>query len=516
METRAPNQMKMLKELVEISETVHYVPLSGMLNEKLYKTVFIPSGTRHIPYVLFEDGSEVEIKEYKNKESKECYSYFDLEGKRYVFNIQEIIWFQPGLVYSISMDAVKDFLENRIKERKELFELVSNQLNSYYDFCHPEELTVVAAHAIHTYILGPIGRTPYLLLDGEKNTGKSTLQNVMARLQYHGCFVGKSSIPAMARKIHYLQAAVNLDEFEKLDPTDRLAVVGILNSGAYASGTREIVNTEAKNSANQITVHRTFGAKTFSVNKANFHDSFLSRCIVINTVRNRKPVKDIHGLSADGEQEFQEIRNDLFCYTLKHGRAILKDIEETKQGLEAQQLYGRRTDIFAIILGIIKHFGGEVVSVQQYLNEREALDTEDDAQNDRVYFMLKFLGKLSGKASGETVEFENSDLLNAIMEGLEIDEITEKKYWPTASSVGRMLKRNKLIMGPKERKRVSGKGNIKYLIPKERIQEIIKRSNFDELDPKNSFTGSQEPSIQPGNEAVKDPVKASQDHSQTF
>ena len=506
----------MLKELVEISEPIQYVPLSGVLNGKHYKLVFVPSGMKHIAYVLFEDASEVEVKDYKDKETKGSYSYFDLEGKRYVFNTQEVVWFQPGLVYSIDMDAIKDFSAEKISERETLFEEVSTQLEDYYDFCHQEEKLIIAAYNIHTYILGALGRAVYLLLDGERNTGKSTLQNAMARLQYNGCFVGKSSIAAMARKIHFLGASSNLDEFEKLDSTDRLAVIAILNSGAYASGTREIVNMEAKKSQNQITVHRTFGAKTFSVNRVNFHDSFLSRCIVINTVRNRRPVKDIHALTTQGEAEFQKIRNNLFCYTLKHGHAIVEDIQAVKSELEGQQLYGRRTDIFAIILGIVKHFGGDVGRAQKYLSEREALDTEDDAQSDRVYFMLKFLVEASTRQHGYAVEFENSDLLNALIEGLEFGEETDHKYWPTASSVGRMLKRAKLVMGKNDRKRVPGKGNMKYCIPKERIFEIVQRSNFDDLIevlPKESFTPSQEGQLESENEAVNNIVNPSQSPS---
>jgi len=499
----------MLKDLIKINEPIHYASLSGVILGKYYRTVFPRCGTKFQPYVLFQDGSSAKVQLYKNKETKEEYNFFNYENKRYIYDIQEPIWFQSNLVNGVSNEGIESFLNDSIQDRTTLYERLREKIMEYYDFYHEEELDLVIAHAIHTYLLGLLGKAVYILLDGERNTGKSTLQNLLAMLQYNGCFVGKSSIAAMVRKVHFLGAAINLDEFEKLDPKEKAVVTGILNSGAYKSGTSEITNMDVKSGANQITVFHTFGAKTFSVNKSHFHNSFISRCIVINTIRNRKPVKNIYGLTEREKDDFQSLRDDLFSYTLKHCQDIQADIGVEKCLLDERKAFGRRADITAIVLGVIRHFGGDIEKVRGYLLAKEELDTEDEAQHDKMYLVLKYLTELYEWKESEYLEFSNQELLDYIEREINTED---SRYMPTASSVGKMLKRSKLVIGKNDRKRVAGKGNYKYVIPRQRVHEVIDRSGFEDLirsmPPIRSFTSSQKPHLTDSEACVKDSVNS--------
>ncbi|KKP37652.1 MAG: hypothetical protein UR28_C0028G0020 [Candidatus Peregrinibacteria bacterium GW2011_GWF2_33_10] len=485
----------MLKELLQINSQINYVGLSGIIESKFYHVVFIAMEMKYKAFAIFENGDHVEIKDSKGKTAK--YSFFDYNGKRYVINTQDHLWFQGNIVNAVNAEGIKNFLENKMKEPNIVYDAIKTKISNYYDFINLNELDIVVCHIIHSYLLGLLGKTFYLLLDGERNTGKSTLQNLMAKLHYHGCFGGKSSIASIVRKIHYLRASVNLDEFEKLDKDEKSVMTGILNTGAYASGTKEIVNLDNKGSSNQIQIFRTFGTKTFSVNKASFDESFISRAILINTVRNTKKVKSIYALTEDERSSFQNLTNDIFCICLKYGREIIKEIECKQLRLEDKGVYGRRSDILAIICGIKSYFTIDDADLFEYLISKEELDEEDCTDNDRLYHALKYLSNLLKNSEEHILEFSNEDLRNFVIQGLEIDVFDQ--YAPTAKSIGSLLKRSKLICDKKDRKRRGGKGNTLYLIPRERIRDIIERSGFKDLIgsiAETKFTSSQSLLIQ--------------------
>lgn len=321
------------------------------------------------------------------------------------------------------------------------------------------------------------------MLEGERNTGKSSLQSVMAQLQYNGSFSGKASMASLIRKVHFFGASVNIDELDKLHKDELKIATGILNSGMYANGTYEIVNLDGKKSKNQLKIYKTFSSKTFSANRAYFDDSLLSRCIVINTVRNRRQVKSIHEATEKERSHFQHLRDQLFAYCLVNGRVIHENIKSVQKELSDRGKYGRRSDIFSIIAGILKHFGANYEPILKYLNERENLDDESSFDS-RFYLTLNFLSQRI-VPSQKIVSFTNEELKNYIVEELEMDEYS--KYKPSSRSIGSLLKKHRIVENNNERHRMTsgeGKGKYEYRISTIKILELIDRSEFDDLKQK--------------------------------
>lgn len=488
----------MLKEILQIDESLTTVGLSGVIEGSHFHTVFVPFAMSYQPYTLFDDGTHVEVKPKGPKNGR--ISVFEYKGKAYTYNTQSELWFQAGVVNTLSPQGVQRFLDKESVDPGELYKRVRQAIAKYYDFVLSEELDIVVCHIIHSYMLGVLGKTFYLLLDGERNTGKSTLQNVMSLLQFNGCFSGKSTVASMVRKIHFLRASVNLDEFEKMDKDDKKVVTGILNTGAYASGTREIANLDAKSIQGQIQIFRTFGTKTFSVNRAAFDESFLSRCVVINTARNTRSVQSIYGLSESEQGNFQVLRDDLFLLGLKSGTAMYKVIQAKQMTLDDSGLFGRRGDIIAIICGIKEFCTGDSSSLQSYLMSREELDTEDTNEADRYYLTLKFLVGLLVKFSSNMIEFSNRELLDYLLEELQMEPGFQ--YAPSARSVGALLKRSKLITSKADRVRQGGSGSYAYRIPTKRVIDLVRRfghSDLIQMLPEPTFTCSQ-PHLEANNE----------------
>jgi len=490
--TDIPEAEKDLLRFINESTACKYIPFSGTLNGLFYQTVFVANEGIYLPYVLFENNSDIKVNlESKKRGEGQSYNYIELDGVKYIFNTQEQLWFKSNLVNTVDNQGIANFIQGKVPEKAQLIEKVKKIIADYYDFYDIQELDIVFAHIVHTYILGLLGKTFYLLLDGEKNTGKSSLQNVMALLQHNGCFSGNSTMASLVRKIHFLRASVNLDEIDKYDPRDKPVITGILNTGAYEGGTREITNMDGKNGSDQLRVYHTFSAKTFSVNKMKFDSSLLSRCQTIHTVRNRKMVKDVYSLPEEEKQIFQDLRNELFAYTLKHGRIIAKEIKLLQKN---SAHFGRKADIFSIILGIIKHFTEDCTYMRSYLNGKEEMEKEDDSQNDRLFHAMIFLLELAVKCQEQeqNIDFSNQDLTDYINKKLGL--LIGADFSATPASIGRLLKSNKIVQSSIDRKREPGKGNYKYIISKQRIAEIADRIGNDEFKnyiQKISFTGSQ-------------------------
>lgn len=466
--------------LIGKSEYTKYISISGQLADRFYQTVFVSDSGKYRPYVLFEDGTFLPVKlEKRSKDEGANYNYIELEGVKCIFNTQEQLWFQSNLVNTVDNQGITDFIEGQVPDRITLFQQVKELISQYYDFFNEVELLIVVAHVAHTYLLGLLGKTFYLLLDGEKDTGKSSLQNVMALLQHNGCFSGNSTMPSLVRKIHGLRASVNLDEIDKYDQKDKPIITGILNTGAYEGGTKEIVNMDGKKGSDQLRIYNTFSSKTFSANQVKFDSSFLSRCATIHTVRNKRHVKDVHTLTEEDKQQFQDLRNKLFAYCLKSGRSVVKEIKQIQL---SSGLYGRRADIFSIITGIISHFTGNADVVRSYLLEKEEMEKQDETDNDRLSQTIIFLLERSLYVdSSQTISFQNRELLNYLITGL--DPSSDYRFYPTASSVGRLLKRSKIVQNGADRKREAGKGNFSYVIPIPRIVEIAERMGNEDFKP---------------------------------
>lgn len=471
---------KELKILLMNGSKISKISLTGVLDDKFYHTIFIPEGQQFKPFLLLEDGTSYPVL-VKGKNPKDKYSYTDYKNQILIYNTGEPLWFAENLVEAPSKEGIMMVIDGKSPATKELYNELIKAIKEYYDFYNEQEAHMVTTHVIHTYFLGLLGQSFYLLLEGEKNTGKSSLQTVMSKLQFNGCFSGKATTSSLVRKIHFLGCSVNLDEFDKLGKDEKKTVTGILNSGMYANGTYEITNMNAKSGGrSQIQVFRTFSAKTFSANPTSFADSFISRCIVINTVRNTRPVKSIHKANETELERFQGLRNKLFAYCMLNGKKIRDDIDTVHAEFNENKSFGRRADVFSIICGILKHFGRDYKKIAKYLSERELIHQEDLTDN-RYHLVLRYLWeKMGPTVTSRFIQVTNEEIRQYVMKELQMDE--HSKYKPTPRSIGAILTKYRIIDKPGKRM-TSGinKGKYAYEIDVVKILERIERSSFEDL-----------------------------------
>lgn len=477
--------MKDLKSVLEKEGGVEHIRLSGLMNGKFYHTVFIPTGAMYEPCIIFEDGAHIEvITEYRDKKEKKnpLYNYIKNGDSYYIFDTGGPLWFNSRVINGPSKRGILKAINQEKISKAELYNQAKNVLSEYYDFYDEREVDIVFSHIIHTYILELIGKTFYLLLDGDPGTGKSSLQKLMAKLQYHGSFSGKSTVASMARKIHFLSASINFDELDKLPKDQLYTAIGILNTGAYKDATYEITNMDASSPEGQIKIFNTFSAKTFSTNDSRQLDSFLSRCVIINTVENRRPVSSIDGLKETERASIQEVQDLIFSFCLQNGRDISEFIKKVGKEISDEGRYGRSADIFSIIGGILSYFDLPYKETLEYLTKQEELDSSE-YHDDRYYITLKImLEKIHELTSDNHLIIGNYELVDYINKELQLDH--RSPYYCTSKSVGRMLRKKRILRGKDNIERYTSgenKGRTRYRIMLVEILEAIERSNFEDL-----------------------------------
>lgn len=472
-----------------------FIYLNGQIEGKLYSVIFIPTQDgQSKPFILFEDGSNIEV-ESDNKKS-----WFEHLGIRYGFLNGPKLEYAPEVIHYPSNQAFQLIVGRISVDKHELYKDLKELVNDYYDFYCEEEMRIVIAHIIHTYLISSIGSTFYLFLEGEINTGKSSLQKIMSLLQYNGCFIGQTTIPVLARKLHHFQSTVNIDEFDKAfkQKDEQIKALGFLDSGFYKGGTYEITDQNGKTLREQIRIIQTFSAKTFSANKTLLAQSLESRCVTIHTVRSNRPTKNVNRISEDERVRINTIRDKLFAYSLMNGKNIISNIELVSEELAGNKEFNRQAEILSIICGIEKEFDQDD-KVRNYLTEKRELNEEDSKEKDRAYIMFEFLlGKcvLAGTAV-EKINFTNAELVEHINEKLGFEEETgedvpfgkgyRNKYESTPSSVGKMIKLHKVIVSNQERRRATyglEKGKWEYSVAKARVIDLLKRSSYKEIQEK--------------------------------
>lgn len=455
-------------------------------NGLLYWTIPIQVNHKYYFVVLTEDkrilqvvnrfaelkktlGSDEDIPE------DERYFYFDYDEVRYKY--PQELFFKDGYNINIPSKRIFELLKTQI-DKKKLFDKLKNSLKEYFDHSSDLEYSLLLPSVIITYIGFGLGRTLYTILQGIEDTGKSTLQRWFASVQMNGRFGGHSTIPVSVRLLHFFGASLNQDEIEKMNKDEKVIFFGVANSGFDISGTYELVNTNKKKLQDQIEVLRTFGFKSFSANDLfGFDRSFLSRCYELICTRKNRTTKDIRKLNEQERKNFQEMTDELFVYCLTHYKDIEKDITDMQALLESEGTFGRKTDINAIILGIIKHFQGTYDDEKKELEAKQGLERLENNISTKDSLVLTFIANIFKEkqvSSINSIEVTNKEL----REHLDNEAGQEGKK-TSSRTIGAILRKYNLIVREDQAKR-EDKG-YKYFISLADFKDQIGRFRFNEV-----------------------------------
>lgn len=484
-----------LQQLKNQNLKTNRVRISGKLNNgKLFWTIFPIYKNQNVPFVVTEDKKIIQVKEETEticnrkgepiKKKKLGIFFFEYEGERYQF-IYPLFYDGSHGINSIDNGVFK-FLELSPKKH-EIYGDTVKEIKNHFDHSNELEYNFMFSSEIITYIQWGVGKTYYEMISGKEDTGKSTRQILNSYLQMNGWFGGKGSVPFMARLKHFFGISANQDEFEKMHKDEKTNYMGVLNTGFGIKGTYNFVNMNKRDVKEQLQTLYTFGFNSFSTNSFyGFDKSFLSRCHKVVGVRKNRETKDILNLSQIDVQRFQELRNKIFAYCLLNYSEIENDINLVRIELEREGTFGRLTDLYSLILGILKHFKEDYRKEKEELMQREGLDkmAELDTKEGAVF---EFITELF-KEKSSTISILNKDICNYVNSKLGLSE--EIKLKPR--SVGAMLRNFDLIKRKDQTKRTSE--GYEYFLGINSFKDILQRYGFKEQLEKLEKIQEQNPS----------------------
>ena len=255
-----------------------------------------------------------------------------------------------------------------------------------------------------TYYYMMFGQYPYLLIDGVKGSGKSTIDTLVYKLAFNAKLSANSSAAALYRMINQQGGTVILDEMENLFDKrvlDSGDIGSILKSGYTDVGRVYRVNVR---NDEQVTVgFRIYGPKVIS--NINGVDEVLeSRCINLRTPRRVTAetvanFKDSKLLMNDREwsARSRDISSRATLSTLKHFKQVgeifhdqvgLRE-ERKEQNTVDKDETPRTSQILAPLLTIAKVCGEDFLTAFHNLYREEITKSKKQAKDDSLEGMIQ-------------------------------------------------------------------------------------------------------------------------------
>lgn len=411
----------------------------------------------------------------------ERYQYFRYKGVKYKFSFS-VFWNDTLDICGLSNDAF-DYILNKNVFTKAIYDDARNQISLYYFHPFEYEIDVMSAYVFLSYIYELLGRVIYLTFFGAPGTGKTYGLEILKYLLKNGFITGMGTIPSTVRNIEFHQISLCQDEFEKMGRDERVKFTGIMNAGFNPNKKYNITNVASKDVTRQTVGFRSFCPKCFTANSLyGFDMSFQDRLYVINSVKANKNMKDIYQLTHKELDEFQGLRDKTFVYVFSNWREMLKDIDDVKQSLVEENIFGRDNDKMSIILGIIQHFKGEDYAnkVKEYIKNKTPLEKIERAQS-MEEIILTALVDIYAKHQEPLIVVDNHYLYNLLLVKLQMNKTS--KGAPGDRKPGRILK--SLGLTPKkENLGYTQSGSRRYKIHLKDLEFVLNRDGYENLSNK--------------------------------
>lgn len=480
--------------------SVEKVRLSGYLdNDTYFHTLFLQNHDEVKKVVVTSDGEIAEVKNKLDEKFREVaesdeqdkedidepgqydYDYFVVDGDEYRYK-HKTAKFKDIDLYTPSNNFLQYLKGKEVNEQ--IFDDVRRQVKRYWDHYDDEWFDLVTAWIIHTYLVNGIGYTGYIILKGKEDTGKSTLQKIIARLSYNGFFSGKSTPAVTSRLAHFTQSTINLDEFEKNADDE---VQGVFNTGQRKGAKYSFTNMNKEDIEEQITSLFSFCPKTLSVNSLYEFDShFLSRAYILEATRTTRSIEKIENMSKQDEKRFEQYRNDLLAYCLFNHDKVISNIEEYRESLEFS---GRESDKIGLICGILDHFKSQekAQEVQDFLSDKK--DLQEEQINQRLKTLFERIVQEFG-ANDKEIQIKPKVLADYVNRELNIED----EYKMSSKSVGNKLRDYDILRDNSQSSRSGSDGSYVYTIPRDYVADSFTRYDLvglrEQLEEKGKEPGS--------------------------
>jgi len=317
----------------------------------------------------------------------------------------ELIVDNPS-VLRMSPEGLREFVAGNLTVQADrLLDDIRSYLRKYVVLTDREIYTVLASWVMGTYVYRVFRAFPYIHVQAEKGSGKTTLMDILHPICFNGQSSSDQSSAVIFRDVHSSASTLFLDEVEYLKKKDSGTfsdVIGILNSGYKAGGRVRRLGPKR-----DIEEFSTYSPKMFA-GIEDITDTLDQRSIRIRmTVRlENEHVEEYK--STNEEQTFQSsLRDRLYVFGLQYGPRLRSQYMELEKNPFMTGVINRKRDVWGplFIVGQIadesRHDGKSSVQgdIKAYMDVEEDLHARASEEDNLTRSLITVLKEMLGKVT---------------------------------------------------------------------------------------------------------------------
>ncbi|MEM3433932.1 MAG: hypothetical protein QXP27_07125, partial [Candidatus Methanomethyliaceae archaeon] len=251
---------------------------------------------------------------------------------------------------------LKGEIEANDKFTVSVYTAVRNLIEYYIEFSNPIYYHLVALWTIGTYLYPVFDAYPYLLLTGEKESGKTRTLMVLRLMAYNMILSTNITTAALFRTLE-MGCTFGYDEAENLNVPNSEYITeinSILNAG-YKKGL-EIIRMEG-DSVKVQRRFRVYGPKVISAIRSP-SDVLASRCIPITMLRAGQNTEQARRILRPEDEKWGTVRHMQYVFALEKFKDVKEEYELLIEGDETLPIYGRALELWAPLLAILRTIYG--------------------------------------------------------------------------------------------------------------------------------------------------------------
>lgn len=314
--------------------------------------------TKRVPCLLSNHKEIIRLDIMKKKEAQSLL----LVNKKY--ELPEEVEQMPFKATELSLQApyVTRWVNDKLTDTELSPEFIVSEIESFIRstyYATDEVIKVVSLwiYATYYYRLFTSG-FPYLLINGTKGSGKSTLDLILKLLSFNPTFTVNTSEAALYRRIDFFGGTFILDELENLTDAkdaDKSGLAAVLKAGYAENG--EVLRTDPN--TNHARGFSAFGPKVIS-NIRGIDDVIADRCIRIDAVAG--PESKLRKLKDPFEYKTEK-RNKIYSLTSRAAISVLNHFTTVdkifKENTRIDTGNARLTQLLRPLVTIARLVGGD-------------------------------------------------------------------------------------------------------------------------------------------------------------
>ena len=398
-----------------------------------------------------------------------------LSSNKEVKNLQEceIEGFEPisenANTFQLSQRGVTSYLFNIGVDQNHLFQQIKSYIDRFLVLPEDGNSSFLALWTMGTYVYRVFRHFPYVHINAEKGSGKSTLMEILEPIAFNGKHVIDTTGPAMFREVHRNGSTLFIDEAETLGGKSSVksSLNAILNAG-FAKG-----STVARANEQFYIYSPKMVAGIQEIN-----DVLASRSVKLKMLRRLEDEKVERYIDTRQIRDYQQsIRDNLYVFGLNHATEIYDrySTDLSKEPAYAH-LVNRAFDVWAPIFIIAEIVGkasdsdNVVMDEMIELSKRNIMERkrDDEASSEMVDLLNSFdeieTGVTPVKKEGDTMYYLTRDVYDYVRINKIVTAGTSKSMF--TRSLHRVLDVDTKVLKHK------GKPERVYIIDTKKISEL--------------------------------------------